>query len=150
MPLYNYDFETAFESAVVSLLTAQNIAAGSSLSSDTLTTPRVDVKFEAGAEQSVYTPTESAQGISAIWEGTLTLTVITDRDRNSVSHAAYRATIRGALAETTGTAWAAALGSAHRALDVSHVSTLCDVLDGDRALDASVMTYRVKFGLLPV
>ncbi len=146
--LYNYDFETVWETAVASLLTAQNLTAGTSLTTDTLTTPRVDVKFETGEETDVMTPTAAAQGFSMIWAGTLTLTIITDRDRNSVSHSAYRATIRGVLAETDGAAWAAALGEGHRALEVSHVSTLSDVLDGEKALDASVMTYKVKFGLL--
>lgn len=149
MSLYNYDFETVFETAFQTLFSQQGINAAPTLTGAQLETPRVDVKFETGAELATMTPVPGSEGIGMDWDGTLTLSIVTDLDRNSPSHSVYRATIRALLAETPGSVWADLLGASHQLLEITHVSTLYDVLDGEKGLDASVMTYRLKFRLVP-
>lgn len=134
---YNYDIEPALEGALVSLLQAQGIVAGASLTTDELTTPRVDVQFQLGAEL----PARPANGVSNTYEGSFILTVITDRDRNNGSHSSFRSTVRRIMSETTGAAWSAVLGTSFLLLSCDHAGTAYNVLDSNKALDASVMSY---------
>ncbi len=143
----NYNIEPVLEAALVSLLTAQNVTAGASHQSEELATPRVDVRFELGTEREGFQVPGSSPGhiFPNTYEGQFTLSVITDRDRNtSPSHSSFRATVRQIMSETPGPSWEAAIdaaGGGFRILSLGHLATTYDVLDQDTALDASVMSY---------
>lgn len=141
MAVYNYDPETALESALVSLLQAEGLTAGGLLTSVPLSTPRVDVQFVLGQERDVGTPVPGQEGINCIWEGSFVLTIYTDRDRNNASHSTYRATVRQVIAESTRAQWEAVIGANFRLLSLTHAGTSPTVRDSERAIDASEMTY---------
>jgi len=141
---FNYDIENSLEKALAILLTNAGLPAYTSQGIDDLATPRIDVHFQLGVERPVIT----TSGTSNTWDGQFVISVITDRDRNGTQHAAYRASVRQILAETTGSGWSAALGPSFLLLDCSHVSTAYNILDQSKALDASVMTYTVVLRLL--
>ena len=140
MAVFNYDVEPTLETALVALLTAQGITAGGSRQTDALATPRVDVRFELGAERDALTVANGSL-IPNTWDGQFVLSVITDRDNNDASHSTFRAGVRQTMAEATAADWEVQLGGSHRLLSLTHLSTAYDVLDNNRALDASVMTY---------
>jgi hypothetical protein len=148
MALFDYNVEPTLEAALVSLLTAQNITAGGSLTTNALSTPRVDVRFELGAERDIQTQAPGGVSVSTTWDGQFVLSIITDRDNNNASHSSFRATVRGVMAETTTTAWETALGSRYRLLSLNHLSTAYDVLDADKGLDASILNYAATVRLL--
>lgn len=141
---FNYNVEPALEAALVSLLNAQGVPAYPSLGTENLSTPRVDVQFLLGAER----PVMPESGISNTYEGQFLLSVITDRDRNNGDHSNFRATIRRVLAESTSAQWEAALGDSFRVLSCDHAGTVYNVLEQERALDVSVMTYSAIVRLL--
>lgn len=141
---FNYNIEPALEAALVSLLNSQGLAAYSSLGTENLATPRVEVQFVLGAERSVI----PENGVSNTYEGQFVLSVITDRDRNNGDHSNFRATIRRVLAESTSAQWEAALGYSFRVLSCDHAGTVYNVLEQERALDVSVMTYSAVVRLL--
>jgi hypothetical protein len=139
----NYNIEPALETALVSLLSAQGIPAYSSLGTDNLSTPRVDVQFVLGTERSVM----PENGVSNTYEGQFAVSVITDRDRNNNDHSSFRATVRQILAESTSSQWEAALGSSFKLLSLDHAGTVHS-LEQERTLDVSVMTYSAVVRLM--
>lgn len=140
----NYNIEPALEGALVSLLNSQGLSAYCSLGTENLGTPRIEVQFVLGAERSVM----PEGGISNTYEGQFVLSVITDRDRNNGDHSTYRASIRQILAESTSSQWEAVLGSSFKLLSLDHAGTVYNVLDNERSLDVSVMTYSAVVRLL--
>lgn len=142
MARFDYNVEPTLETALVSLLNGQGLTAGGSLTTDTLTNPRIDVRFELGAERDSFSAAENVF-LANTWEGHFVLSVITDRDNTDQNHSAYRATVRQVLAESTAAQWEAVLGSHFRLLSLNHQGTVYNVLDNDLAIDASVMTYSV-------
>jgi hypothetical protein len=137
----NYDIEPTLEGALVTLLSNRGITAGGSLTTEELSTPRVDVRFELGAERPIHLSNGTGLGVSNTYDGQFILSVITDRDENASSHSSFRATVREAMAESSATDWEAAIGGSYRVLSVAHLSTTYEVLANDTALDASVMSY---------
>jgi hypothetical protein len=147
MPLFNYNIEPALESALVSLLADAGVPAHRSLGTDDLARPYTAVSFELGAERAVDAPSPPG-GVSTTYDGQYTVTVVTDRDQGNGAHSELRATVREVLAESSGEDWAAALGARFRILSIRHQSTVYDVLEDDKGIDASAMSYAVTVRLL--
>jgi hypothetical protein len=144
----NYNPEPALEAACVALLAAAGLTAGGSRQTDAeLSTPRVDVRFELGGELDAM-KVSGSELIPTDYAGTFVLSVITDRDTDNAEHAEHRATVRQVMAETTGDAWTAAIGADYRLLSLIYNGTEYDVLDQEKALDASVLTYSVRLRFL--
>lgn len=83
-------YERDIETAIVALLEGKNIATGLLRSTEQLSTPYVEALFELGAPNGHI----GADGRHDMFDGQITASVVTDRDRNPEAHYELMAKVR--------------------------------------------------------
>jgi hypothetical protein len=133
-----YQIETAIETAVSTLLTAQSITHHISRATTAKTAPHVDVQASLGEVTGRFFTDNDGTLRDASFNFTLAFRVVTNRHDDSTTHRDYRAKIRNVFAQ-----YVADLNAEltyHAVAELHHVESTPEIQDEDD-LDVSAMQY---------
>lgn|GEM_PF-1749358 len=137
-----YDYETAIETAVKTLLTDNGITAVRQRDTAELATPRVDVQFAVGAGEDHSHVFRNGEQRPDIFNGNLRLQVVTSRNQNDTNHGTFRAKVREAIYK-----WRDSLNpilAYHAVLKVLESGTVPDIVE-DQDQDVSIVNFNIVF-----
>lgn len=143
-----FDFETQIEAAVVTALAAVSVTAYASHATGNMATPYCGVSYIHGGPFPSGNPRLFNNGSTwreDFFQGTLQVSVITDRKRNESSHSTYRGKVRNALylyaSNITGTELPYL-----SLMELTETGTQPNVSDMDN-LDLSIINWSIRFAI---
>ena len=143
-----YQFETAIETAVKNLLAANGLASVQQRGAANLTTPRAAVLLQVGrANGQMFKAPGWNNTRPAQWNGSLQISIATNRTRNDSSHDVYRGTIRDLLYNWR-TNFTAANLPYHQFVDCFESGTTA-ATDAGNNEDVSSILFEITFGIRP-
>lgn len=92
-----YKYEDAIETAVKTLLSANEITASRQRDAATLATPRAEVQFTTGSGIEHYHNFPGANPRPDTFSGSLSVGIVTDRTKNDADHTTIRAKVRNLI-----------------------------------------------------
>ena len=139
-----YDFEGNIEPGLVTLLTALSLSAYTQREVSQIVTPYVMVQLAVGASTEHYAAF-AGDYRPDVWNSTLQIQVVTSRANTNLSHTAYRAKVRKALAVDADYKNSTTFPY-HEIFSVLESGTTPSILTEDN-LDVSSLAYSLKFGI---
>lgn len=133
-----YQIETALESAVSTLLTAQSVTNYAARATDTKTAPYVDVQVSLGEATGRLYVDNDGLARDASFNFSLALRIVTNRNDDVTTHRDYRAKIHNVIAQYGGNINGAL--TYHKVAEIHHSQSTPELQEDD-LLDQSAMQF---------
>ena len=143
-----FDFETQVEGAIVAALTTATVTAYASHATGNMATPYCAVSYIHGGPFPSGNPRLFNSGGNwreDCFQGTLQVSVVTDRKRNESTHATYRGKVRNVLYTYASTITGTELPYLSL-MELTESGTQPNVSDVDN-LDLSVINWSIRFAI---
>ena len=139
----DYEFESAFEDAFASLITAAGIDCATQRDTDDLTTPRAEVKFTLGDARADTISGDSTDGFyHAGFNATVDVATVTTRDVDGSNHMTNVGKVRHALRNRG--AFTSSILANHIVNDIVLTASQ-NAVEGEFNLDITTDSYAVAF-----